>query len=590
MMRTRQRQIVTIALLLIGILWAILARADFTDHRLLAIWGIILAISAVWPLGNRLAAVADRIDRWLGSRRGAAAICIAAMVALHLGVEAHRFRAELYLKFHDEPVHMIEAHMLAHGRLWMPPYPPSIRDFFDSFYLIVDRVYAGMYPPGTAIMMLPAIWLGLGHWMMPILAGTAASAFLYLMLEEMFAPVRAMVGVLLLVSLNLFMSMSFMVLSEAPFLLSELACVWAWMRWRRTRRAGWLLLLGISAGYGAITRPADMFCVASAVGIAILYELRRQPKTFLHAVAFIFAGACPFLAIQVIQNIGVSGSWDQTPVRYYTDHNYPAPILSFAHVNAADVPPTNCLPKKIAMKQWILPDYEEHWRLSLWQIWYPQRFQEVIHQTLASSLLVIFLPLSVLSLGEIRRAAIVGAMLLFFILYTADAVFLDHYVLAIAPAMICLILMGWQSLERSLPRARPMIFTFMSLAIGAAAIRALPEFNSASTPLGTSSDENRAVDRILATLPRSPALVLFRFDPKINTYHAEPVYNADVAWPDDAAIVRARDLGENENLRLYRYYVQLRQNRDVYLYDRAAGVMGQNPLTRLGTVRQLAGN
>lgn len=83
---------------------------------------------------------------------------------------------------------------------------------------------------------------------------------------------------------------------------------------------------------------------------------------------------------------------------------------------------------------------------------------------------------------------------------------------------------------------------------------------------------------------------MFRFNPKVNSYHAEPVYNAGVAWPDDSLIVRARDLGENENIRLYRYYAQHRQNRDVYLYDRAAGstTPGGPALKSLGTARDLA--
>ncbi|MGD0463361.1 MAG: glycosyltransferase family 39 protein [Tepidisphaeraceae bacterium] len=588
MIRTWHRQIVPIALLLVGIdLWFTVGHGELGSYALLKALGGILAFSILWPLSNRIAAISLRVDSWLRRRRFAAAICVAAIVATHLFIQAHRFRAELYPKFHDESVYLIEARMLAQGRLWMPPYPPSLRDFFDSFYLISDRVYAGMYPPGTAIMLLPGIWLELGSGFMPILTAAAASALFYLVLEELFGPVRALAGVLLLVSLNLYMSMSFMALSETPLLLAQLLCFWAWMRWRKARKIAWLLPLGAAAGYGAITRPADMFCVAAAIGLAIAWELRREPAKLLKVAGAIAIAASPFLAIQLAQNIGVAGKWDETAVRYYTDANYPAPILGFRHVNAADVPHTNCLPKQVAMKQWILPAYEEHWRSNLWQIWYPDRIQEAIHQTLPHVLLVIFLPLALLSLGEIRRAAIVGAMLLFFAVYTADAVFLKHYLLAIAPAMICLVLMGWESLERPFPRARGVIFTFMLLATGAMATCALPEFNPWAAPLGTATDENRIVDRALQNLPRRPSLVMFRFDPKINSYHAEPVYNTDVAWPDDALIVRARDLGENENIRLYRYYTQRHQDRDVYLYDRAAR-NGRNPLTPLGTTRELS--
>jgi hypothetical protein len=589
MMRTWHRQVAPIALLLVGIdVWSTVGHGELGSYGLLKGLGGILAFCLIWPLSNRIAAISLRVDSWLSRRRCAAAICVAAIVAAHLLAQGHRFRAKLHPVFHDESVYMIEARMLAHGRMWMAPYPASVRDFFDSFYLIVDRVYAGMYPPGTAIMLLPGIWLGTAGWIMPALTGAAASAFFYLVLEEMFRPVRAMVGVLLLVSLNLYLSMSLMTLSEAPLLLAELVCIWAWMRWRKSRKAGWLLPLGAAAGYGAVTRPVETLCIAAAIAVAIAWELRRQPAKLLKVAGTIAIAASPFLAIQLAQNVGVTGKWNQTPLGYYTEHNYPSPILSFRHVGPADLPHTNCLPKQVAIEQWIFPAYEKHGRLSWWEIWYPDRIEEVIHQTLPHILLVVFLPLALLSLREIRRAAIVGAMLLFFAVYTADAIFLKHYLLAIAPAMICLVLMGWESLERPFPRARGVIFTFMLLATGAMGTCALPEFNPLATPLGTAPIEARSIDRALENLPRRPSLVMFRYDPKVNSYHCEPVYNTGVAWPDDALIVRARDLGENENIRLYRYYAQCHQDRQVYLYDRAAGGNGRNPLTRLGTTRQLS--
>jgi hypothetical protein len=178
-------------------------------------------------------------------------------------------------------------------------------------------------------------------------------------------------------------------------------------------------------------------------------------------------------------------------------------------------------------------------------------------------------------------------MLLFFAFYTADPVFLRHYALAIAPAAICLILMGWESLQRAFPWAREGIFTFMLLATGFLAIRSLPECNPSAALMGTGSDDVRIAERMLAALPRRPSLVLFRFDPKSDSYHDDPVYNADVAWPDDALIVRANDLGGNENMRIYRYYAWRGQNRDVYVYDRTAARNGRNPLTPLGATDRL---
>ncbi len=280
-MRTWHRQIVPIALLLVGIdFWFTVGHSELGSYGLLKGLGAILALSLIWPLSNRMAAVSDRADAWLRPHDFAAAICIAAIVATHLFIQAHHFRAELYPKFHDESVYLIQAHMLAHGHLWMPPYPPPLRDFFDSFYLIMDRAYAGMYPPGTAILLLPAIWFGFGSSIMTILAASAAAAFLYLVLKEIFAPVRAIVGALLLVSLNLYMSMSFMALSEIPLLLSELVCFWAWMRWRKNHKIAWLVLLGAAAGYAQSRAPPICSASPSRSESPSPGSFARNPRNF----------------------------------------------------------------------------------------------------------------------------------------------------------------------------------------------------------------------------------------------------------------------------------------------------------------------
>jgi hypothetical protein len=94
-------------------------------------------------------------------------------------------------------------------------------------------------------------------------------------------------------------------------------------------------------------------------------------------------------------------------------------------------------------------------------------------------------------------------------------------------------------------------------------------------------DSLRAIDKQLAELPHRPAIVLFRYSPKIAP-DLEPVYNADVTWPDDAPVIRAHDRGE-KNIDLYRYYAQCQPDRWVYLYDRISGT-----ITELGPVIRLA--
>ena len=76
--------------------------------------------------------------------------------------------------------------------------------------------------------------------------------------------------------------------------------------------------------------------------------------------------------------------------------------------------------------------------------------------------------------------------------------------------------------------------------------------------------------------------MLFRYANQANIV-LEPVYNIDVAWPDDARAVRAHDLGDALNAKLFLYYAAYQPDRAVYRYDR-----GDETLTHLGSVAELA--
>jgi hypothetical protein len=94
--------------------------------------------------------------------------------------------------------------------------------------------------------------------------------------------------------------------------------------------------------------------------------------------------------------------------------------------------------------------------------------------------------------------------------------------------------------------------------------------------------------RELHNASESHAIVLFSFDLEggssdiVQKISQEPVYNTDVAWPDDAPLIRAHDLGER-NVELFRYYAQRDPTRRVYRFSRRTG-----ELQDLGQVRELA--
>jgi hypothetical protein len=91
-----------------------------------------------------------------------------------------------------------------------------------------------------------------------------------------------------------------------------------------------------------------------------------------------------------------------------------------------------------------------------------------------------------------------------------------------------------------------------------------------------------AVDAKLAGIS-GPSIVLFTYSPARDIAE-EPVYNADVAWPDEARIIRAHDLGAR-NREIFRYYADRQPQRRVYRFDES-----DYSLQYIGTAGELAYN
>jgi hypothetical protein len=95
------------------------------------------------------------------------------------------------------------------------------------------------------------------------------------------------------------------------------------------------------------------------------------------------------------------------------------------------------------------------------------------------------------------------------------------------------------------------------------------------------------VDALPATTAvRTPAVVLFTYQPG-SPIPEEPVYNTDVAWPDNAPIIRAHDLGPARNPEIFAYYAKTQPDRTFYIFDWSKVQSAEGPLKLLGTAREL---
>jgi hypothetical protein len=191
------------------------------------------------------------------------------------------------------------------------------------------------------------------------------------------------------------------------------------------------------------------------------------------------------------------------------------------------------------------------------------------------------LPVGLLGLTTSARWIVFSLLPAYVVAYSFYTWNLPHYAIVAAPAVVLWVLLGAHAVETTWPRLRPMLATFLTLAIILLSLRELAEFNRLTLdepfdPVGLTR-----VREAIKELPRKPAVVLFRYDPKIPG-DEEPVYNMETAWPDDATVIRAHDLGPR-NIEIYRYYAARQPERAFYLYDR-----GNDTITYLGTARELA--
>ncbi|MGD0463360.1 MAG: glycosyltransferase family 39 protein [Tepidisphaeraceae bacterium] len=549
--------------------------------------GLGLCAALFAPLHRALKSAVTPIRLKLEAHRLMSALAVGMAVCAYLLLQVWLGRGEMFLRLHDEHSYMIQARMLAQGRLWMPAYPPGVSPFFDTFYVIVDRVYAPMYFPGTALAAAPALWLRLPYWTSPLICGAAAAAVFYAIALELFGPIRALIAVLLLVSRPYFRAMSVMLMSETPSLLAMMILIWAWLRWRRQRRLAWALLIGASAAWGAITRPLDALCFAVPIALAMLFELRTQPKAILKMSAAVALSALPFAALQIAQNVGVTGKWWQCAEQYYTAENFPAPVMGFGPFDLTRFPTGWSNAKKaFALEQ--LDRYRHHTLSEELKAWYPARFVDLIYVTLPATMLVALLPLALLAANDPRRIVLLAVIPLFLAGYLAFLLPLLYHMVPIIPLMICALLMGWEALERAWPSYRQRIAAFTTVALTATALGALPEFNRNASSILLACEPLKQITRDLSVLTK-PSVVLFPFDESRIPVNCFPVYNDDVAWPDEATVIRANDLGEDHNWKLFDYYARLQPQREFYLYDRSTPD-DPRPLKFLAAAGDLAAN
>jgi hypothetical protein len=621
---TVTRQVTALIFLGIGApAWILL---NLTDEPVTQIgwrrWTVVIgaiAVALLPPVTRRIAALLETIRHPSRRATGRAAYAIAfAATAYFVFTALHQDR-DLFAKTHDDQSYLIQMQMLARGRLWMPQHP--LADFFDTFYVLVRPKYASLYFPGAALLYVPTIWLHLPTWVMPALVAGAIVGLVYRIVTELIDGVAGALAAVMLASLNWFRIFSILLTSHEPMLLLGLLLVWAWLRWRRRYWWGWALAMGVFGGWGAITRPADAVCFALPVACGILLDFfkRRsagdstladrseqhaaQPPTpqdnrpgwraIAMTAVMLVAGAAPFLTLQLVFDKGVTGSYLRTPYSLYLDSEQPNTSIGFHRYDPAARPTSSLQQKQDYYDLFFAPRLRDHRPGMVLSNWGRHYFPLMVGTTLPARALLPFVAVGVLGLTCRRRMAMVAVLPLFVALYMLNPSFLEHYALVAVPAVLVCVLLGEQAVEVAWPRLAGMIAPAFVAGLLSLCVCTLPEFNTLWGAPYAVSDETfpspllRKLHEMDSVSEGPSAVVLFHYTKRPENPFAwinrEPVYNTSVAWPDDALVVRAHDLGPIKNREIIDYYARLQPDRVFYRMDLATGLFEE-----MGTARELA--
>lgn len=558
---------------------------------------VIAVIALLWfipPVNAALARLLDRIRNPRPRTRRIVMVAIALVSAAYFYGTAVEFNRNLVPLIHDSNGHMVQAQLLAHGRLWTAAHP--LADHLETFFVLTKPVYAAMYFPGTSLLYAPFLRLGMSPAVFGSLLCGAVIAMTYRLACELLDGVAAALVVPYMIGVSLMRELSVILISHHTVLLPSLLAVWAFLKWRRSAGADWrwAAAIGCFAGFAAITRPVEALAYAAAIGIAIMVVLRKQgAKRWLITLAAIVLAASPWLAIQLIFDRGVTGQWLLPPYEAYIRTFIPHTSYGSYDEHASPaVIPTNLQQKVDYYTYYILPQIRIYTLEGPWGALIHERLPATVVAVSPFPLVIAFWAVGVVGMRRGHRWIIPVAGVILFAIYVPFVFYLWHYAMNFVPLAALLFASGAHVLGRAFAPGRggrsTEVLVFM-LAV-AVSLTGTPELNRYVKDSGTEwARSGVAANTRVPNEVQRPAVVMYRyhapeqaFDPWIDYFHDEPVYTIDAVRPEDSPVARVQDLGPARNRELYAFFAEREPERNVYLFDRHS-----QRLTRLGTAREL---
>lgn len=501
------------------------------------------------------------------------------VVALGVWLEGAYFRRE-YLgpKSHDEHSYALGALMLASGRLWAPS--PAAADSFESFHMLTRPVYASIYSPGTAMLYVPGVWLGVPAWVTASVISAVAVTLGFLLMRRVVSTSAGLVGAVGMLGARSLRDQSILGMSQVPSLAVGLGVLLSACRWAEgpTGRQGMVraAIVGVLGGLLCVIRPQDGAWVLPGALVMTVPMLRRDWRVWARGA--VVAGVCagPFGAVQLVQNYGLTGSVLHSGYWAYTKAMQPGTGFGGGEANVSTTRPATLVRQKAEYNDSFGGLARSFWRRGFVEGVVRARLHVLTTTTLPSGLLLAVVPLGLMQLARSNAGrAIIVCLAGFAGLYGSFTFFLPHYTVVIAGVMMTVVVAapagaGW--LLGSV-NGESWARLGVGLLIVGATLTWVPGLNPSAADQDMRTVELQWADEVERQVPYKPAIVMFRYaegSKKAFNLHEEPVYNLQSWRLEENEVLRAHDLGPELNDVLLRAWGDKGGRRRVYLADRVS--------------------
>lgn len=477
---------------------------------------------------------------------------------------------------HDEASYLLQARTFARGRFANPA--PPLPEFFEQFHVIVSPTFASKYPPGTGLLIVPGVWLGVPA-LAPVLLVGVSGAFLFLLARRVANAWVALVAWIVWLSAPRTLDNGAHYYSENVSQALWLVGWWLLLEWRETARRRWLLGLAACIGWIAITRQLTALTYAIPVAAVVLPRVaRRRDWGALGAVAL----GILVLTLIPLSNRAITGDWRKMPWSEYGRDYVPFDHLGFGFDST---PPRRALtPDMQAFWRLVIPAARQHVPPMLPMI-FARRGLWMLTDMFGGQRVVLF-PFAILGLvaaGPAISLAVISMLLLMgaYLLYPHNANWTIYYV-ETQPTLAFLVARGLWGVAVLVtphghrPRLRDAHRTVTpgaAVAVASMILLTLPYVHTVTTFMRRVRRFDQSYQRSfferVAALPEPRSIVFIRYAP------AHPIYRSLIANEPDLASARAwlvYDRGD-DNARLAR----LAPDRVPYVYDEAAGTLLRYP-------------